>query len=254
LPTKLSLLDRARVFARRLRGREITHVVPLGLSCRVTHQARTCFGLGAAYPFDWWISPLAGLTRYLAVLDPLQIYSTGALEERLLDGRVESIRSVAFGFELHHEFPRHREAGHSAVSAGWQQHIAAAREKHDRRLARLRDLDRRGNRILFLRHKYSVEPLEPAPSHAVSELWNVLHTQWPRAQIDLLLINLAVEGPLPRGILTVRFEDPPAPPPDEWRGEAARWQEAFASSRLRLDPHIAAAAASSGPLSTGPPN
>lgn len=220
----------------------------------MTHQARTCFGVGAAYPFDWWLSPMSGLTRYLAALDPQRIYRADALEERVVDGRVESIRSVEFGVELHHEFPRYREAGVSAVCSGWREQIAAARAQHDRRLARLRHLDRRGNRILFLRHKYSVEPLEAAPSRAVGELWDVLHSQWPRARLDLLLINVAVDGPLPRRVLAVRFDDPPAAPPEQWRGETPRWQAAFDSCGLRLHPRVARRALASPPVATGPPN
>jgi hypothetical protein len=108
-------------------SRRFTHVVPLGVSCRVTYQVRTFFGTTEAYPFDWWISSLDGLARYLERPDPGRIYGEGGLEEvRRAHGKVVSIRSAEFGFQLYHEFPRHREtppgldAEISVVSPGWR--------------------------------------------------------------------------------------------------------------------------------------
>ena len=45
------------------------------ISCRVTYQVRVCFGSWKVYPFDWWITPLAGLSRYLAAPDIGKLYA-----------------------------------------------------------------------------------------------------------------------------------------------------------------------------------
>jgi hypothetical protein len=249
-----STLSRALARVRRAMSPGVTHVVPLGLSCRVTHQARTCFGVGEAFPFDWWISPLAGVTRYLDHLDCERVYGAGGLEERVVDGRIESIRSVEFGFELLHEFPRTGEGASRGVAPGWQGHVAAARAQHERRLDRLCRLDQPGHRILFLRHKYGVVADEPAPAREIAELWDALHRLWRQADVALLLLNVGLDGPLPRGVLAVRFDDPPGPPPDEWRGDTPRWRAAFAARGLRLQRRSAARARSAPPPATGPPN
>lgn len=216
-----------------------SHVVPLGLSCRVTHQVRRYFGIGIAYPFDWWMSPLPGLARYLANPDPERIYSPDRLEEVRSDGRVVAIRSIEFGIELFHEFPRTRIVVDGAevlvVAPDWSDHIAAAREKHLARLQRLLATNRPGNRLLFVRHKYDANVAGPAPADAIGELHAALQAQWPRARVELLLANVPVRGRLPRGVRSMALEDLPGPPGDEWQGDGAQWRSAFSALRLRLD-------------------
>ncbi len=214
--------------------RPLTHVVPLGLSCRVTYQVRVFFGSEVAYPFDWTMTPLEGLARYLAVLDPDRIYSEAALEEVVVDGRVDALQSREFGLWLYHEFPRRRDGDVSVVSPGWQEHLAFAKERHARRLQRLKGLDAAGHRILFIRHKLDVDPGRRAAQQPVEALWNVLRRQWSRADIRLLLINLpAIDPPSPR-VLQLSFEDLPGPEPEVWRGNAERWASALASLGLTL--------------------
>jgi len=233
-------LRRVRRFLRRSPRRAFTHVVPLGLSCRVTYQVRAYFGTGIAYPFDWWISPLAGLTEYLADLDPRRIYAPEALEELVENGRVTAIQTRESGIQLFHELPRYRDASDvSVVSPGWQGHLAAAAEKHTHRLKRLKALNRKGNRILFVRHKRDVEPqpendedAEDDPSPLIARLWDTLRGQWSEAEVHLLLINLpGASRPVDR-VLSLHFDDPPGPPPESWRGETARWTAALSSLGL----------------------
>lgn len=153
-----------------------THVVPLGLSCRVTHQLRRFFAIGVAYPFDWWIATLPGITQYLANPDPERVY--GHLEEMQVEGRVAAIRSSEFGFQLFHEFPRTRVAMDgrevSVVVPVWRDHVQAARNKHVARLQRLLALDQRGNRILFVRHKYDADGVGSASAFEVEWLKTAL--------------------------------------------------------------------------------
>jgi hypothetical protein len=235
--TVADLLGSARSLVGGLIGRRFSHVVPLGASCRVTWQLRTFFRDGRAYPFDWWASTVDGLAAYLSVMDPARIYGDGGLEELVVDGRVTTIRSREFGFQLFHEFPRHRDvSGASAVSPGWEAHVAAAAQRHTHRLERLRGLDRTGNRILFVRHKYAYEP-GPAgdPAASVARLLAALEAGWSRARFTLLLINFPEGYTPPAGVLSVRFDDPPGPAPEEWRGDGERWEAAFRSLGLSLD-------------------
>ena len=141
-----------------MRSRPFTHVVPLGISCRVTYQVRVCFRSWKVYPFDWWISPLAGLSRYLAAPAVGKLYDSAALEEINTDGEISAIRSTEYGFRLFHEFPRRPGANALAtVAPGWRDHIAVAATRHEERLRRLQLLDRPGNRILFVRHRFRSE-------------------------------------------------------------------------------------------------
>jgi hypothetical protein len=231
--------------------RSLTHVVPLGLSCRVTYQARVFFGSEVAFPFDWMLTPLEGLARYLAVLDPDRIYSEAALEEVVVDGRVTALQSREFGLLPYHEFPRHREGDVSVVSPGWQEHLAAAKERHARRLQRLEGLDAAGHRILFIRHKFDVDLGKRDAQRPVEVLWNTLRRRWKRADIRLLLINMPAVDPPSRRVLQLSFEDLPGPEPEAWRGDSERWAGALASLGLTLQGRTKG----SPPVATpGPPN
>jgi hypothetical protein len=233
-----------------------THIVPLGVSCRVTHQIRRCFGVGVAYPFDWWISPLSGLVRYLEDPEPARIYSPGCLEEMKVDGRVTAIRSREFGIELFHEFPRTRIVVDgqevSTVAEDWREHVSGQREKHETRLRRLLATDAPGNRILFIRHKYDANPEAQASSREIMALQEALQKRWSAARVELMLLNVPVSGAIPQGVRIETFEDLPGPAPDEWQGDAERWGSAFAAQQLRLDGAVPADAPRQ--WSNGPPD
>jgi hypothetical protein len=231
-----------------------THVVPLGISCRVTYQVRVCFRSWKVYPFDWWITPLAGLTRYLAEPDISKLYASDSLQEIFTDGEVSAIRSTVYGFRLFHEFPRQPGANVlAAVAPGWRTHIGAAAERHEKRLGRLLRLNRRGNRILFVRHQFCSEPgvkSEEDPGPAVAAIWEVLRSNWREADISLLLVNFAPVCSLPEGVLLLDFEELPGPPQQLWRGDDEQWKRNFTSRGLvvRPRPHIHLR------RSPGPPN
>ncbi len=228
-----------------------SHVVPLGLSCRVTYQVRRYFRSASAYPFDWWISPLAGLASYLADPDPERIYGEKALAERTLDGAVSTIYVPELGFELFHEFPRCRAAGDpgqvAPVAPGWREHVAAARAKHTQRLERLLGLDRAGNRVLFVRHKLDLEPASGDPGRAIAALQEALAARFAAAQVHLLLVNVPAPVELGPRSQSLSFEDPPGPPPEAWRGEESRWAAAFAAAGFRPCRSFGAPRAACGP-------
>ena len=169
-----------------------THVVPLGVNCRVSYQVRAYFGSSAAYPFDWWGTPIDGLTRYLSDPDPDRVYGTGALDELVVDGQVTSVVAPEFGFRLFHEFPRH-DVGlpMRVVAPDWRAHVPELRARHARRLDRLLALDRRGHRILFVRDRLDVGGRgAEAAAESVAKLWSTLSNRWSRAEIELLLVNV----------------------------------------------------------------
>jgi hypothetical protein len=228
----MSLLGRTfeRLFGSRSSIRP-THVVPLGLSCRVAYQVRTYFASPTAHPFDWWLSPIDGLTRYLANPDPERVYGDGALAELAEDGRIATIVAPEFGFQLFHEFPRY-DVGRPprAVVPDWLRHVAEARQRHTRRLERLLALDRRGNRLLFVRDRLGVEAEDGADSSdlAIERLVRLLEGRWSQAEVELLVLNVPAAARLSRAVRQVDFEDSPGPPPEAWRGDAQRWAEAFA--------------------------
>jgi hypothetical protein len=209
-----------------------THVVPLGLSCRVSHQARAYFGSKIAYPFDWWLTPIDGLTSYLADPDPDRIYGEGALDELVIDGHVASIVAPEFGFRLYHEFPRH-DVGlpETVVAAGWRDHVRKQRAQHARRLDRMLALDRPGRRILFVRDRLDLgERNDGTEAESVAKLWSALSDRWSRAEIELLLVNVSCDPRTvdPR-VRWVDFEDVRGDGAGGWRGNSAAWAQAFAA-------------------------
>jgi len=210
-----------------------THVVPLGVSCRVSYQVRAYFGSTTAYPFDSWGTPIDGLTSYLSDPDPDRVYGAGALDELVVDGHVTSVRAPEFGFLLFHEFPR-QDVGLSrrVVAPGWRDHVPELRARHARRLDRLLALDRRGHRILFVRDRLNIDRGSgtEVAAESVSNLWRALSGRWSRAKIELLLVNVPCDSRTPqRRVQWVDFEDIPGDPAEAWKGDSTRWAQAFAS-------------------------
>jgi hypothetical protein len=215
-----------------------THVVPIGLSCRVSYQVRAYFGSTTAYPFDWWRTPIDGLTRYLSDPNPDRVYGTGALDELVVDGHVTSVVAPEFGFRLFHEFPR-QDVGLPArvVVPDWRDHVPKLRARHARRLDRLLALDRRGRRILFVRDRLDVDGRGvEAAAESVAKLWSTLSNRWSRAEIELLLVNVPCDVRIPQpGVRWVDFEDVRGDTPEGWRGNSTRWARAFASGSANTD-------------------
>jgi hypothetical protein len=207
-------------------------VVPIGLSCRVSYQVRTYFRTQRAFPFDWWVTPIDGLTRYLADPNPHRVYAAGALEEIVVDGHVTSVVAPEFGFQLFHEFPR-QDVGlpTRVVAPGWRDHIPQQRALHAQRLDRLLALDRPGRRILFVRDRLDVDGRgTETAADSVAALWSTLSSRWSRAAIELLLVNVPCDARAPQpGVRWVDFEDVRGETSEGWRGDTTGWTRAFAS-------------------------
>ena len=206
----------------------MTHVVPLGLSCRVTWQVRRHFQTEVTHPFDWWISPLYGLARYLDALDPNLIFGAGALVEQVAGGHVQSIVSREFGFSLFHDFPRVQVgAPMRVVSPAWRDHVGEARTRHERRLQRLRALDAPGNRILFVRHKPDPDADIGRTRRDLEQLDRALVRGWPKAEVWLLLVNLPAHTATASRVLTMTLPDTAGPDAEAWRGSDTEWSAAL---------------------------
>jgi hypothetical protein len=209
---------------------EFTHVVALGVSCRVTYQLRTYFRSGISYPFDWWISPFDGLTRYVASLDPDRIFRADALVEQVADGHVQAIVSREFGISLFHDFPRVAVgAPMRVVSPDWRDHVDAARALHRRRLDRILALDDARNRILFVRHRPDDARDVRRTQDTVDALWAALVGRWRRARVGLLLVNFPDVARPDDDVMTATIGEEPGPGSEAWRGDDRAWASALAA-------------------------
>ena len=217
-----------------------THVVPLGVSCRVSYQVRAYFGSSSGLSVrlvgdaDRRVDPLSVRPG------PDRVYGTGALDELVVDGQVTSVVAPEFGFRLFHEFPR-QDVGlpMRVVAPDWRAHVAELRARHARRLDRLLALDRRGQRILFVRDRLDIGGGSGAEvaAESVAKLWRALSNRWSRAEIELLLVNVPCDPRIPqRGVRWVDFEDVPGDRPEAWRGDSTRWARAFASGAKCHEP------------------
>jgi hypothetical protein len=228
----INILDSLRHLLASASSSRPTHVVPIGLSCRVSAQVRDHFRSTIAYPFDWWLTPIDSLNSYLSNPDPDRVYGAGALDEVVENGHVTSVVAPEFGFLLYHEFPRH-DVGlpTSVVAPGWRDHVPRARAQHVRRLDRLLALDRPGRRILFVRDRLDVDGKgTDGAAESVAKLWSTLSSRWSRAEIELLLVNVPCEvrTPEPR-VRWADFEDVRGDDAEGWRGNSAGWARAFST-------------------------
>jgi hypothetical protein len=208
-----------------------TNIVPIGLSCRVSYQVREHFGSMIAYPFDWWLTPIDGLTRYLSDPNPDRVYGAGALHELVEDGHVTTIVAPEFGFQLYHEFPR-QDVGLPArvIAPDWRDHVATQRSRHAGRLGRLLALNRPGRRILFVRDRLDVDGKgADTGAESVAKLWDTLTSHWGRAEIQLLLVNVpCAERSAEPGVRWADFEDVRGETGEGWHGNSTGWARALA--------------------------
>ena len=223
--------------AARGEGGGFTHVVPVGASCRVSWQLRRHLGSNPAYPFDWWITPILGLTRYLADPDPARLYDPEDLEEMIVRERFPTVRSSTYAARLFHEFPRATRAdGTTDVAPGWRAHISAARARHEHLLRRLRALDVPGNRILFVRHRLGIDEGDLDANACTAALRAALSRQFGAASFAVLLINAPGATAGGDGVFALEFDDPPGPEPQSWRGDDGVWSAAFTAFGLTTRP------------------
>ncbi len=202
-----------------------THIVSLGYRCRTTRRLRDFFGTSTAFPFDWWITPVEGLVRFLADWDLERLYDPARLAQRRRWGRVICVENRDYGFRLQHDFPMDEPREH--VLPGWQAALPEARSRTAHLMAKLDQQDRGDRNILFVRE---VRPGEEAAPERFAALCAAAQARVPQAQASFLLISET--GLEPAGWIPLRIKDPVRRP---WSGTPAIWDAALASLDFRFE-------------------
>ena len=203
------------------------HIVSLGYDCRVAYNLRRTFGFERAFPFDWWVTPLPALARFLREPSIERLYDPRHLQPFMAKGGIFAIRNVRYDIELHHEFPR-AESG--LVKPDWPKHIAPAKARTHFLWRRLLTLPTR-SRLLFVRACGAAERKTLAADEhrrLAQEVRASLEAILPGADLELLLIN----GPArtgAKGILNLKIDDPAK---DQWRGTPELWTQALRGAGL----------------------
>ena len=194
-----------------------TDVVSLGYRCRTTHQLRRHFGATAAYPFDWWISSMQGLTRLVTDWDVDRLFHPDDLAEFRSDGRIFFVRQPRYGLKLFHDFPMQA----AVMQEDWRDHIGNAKSRTLHLMEKFDSLNREGRRILFVRE---VGGADKHPEMWARSLKRAIRERLPNAKSSFVLISsngLAIQGWRP---LTI---DDAAEEP--WTGNDELWRGALSS-------------------------
>lgn len=214
-------------------GGQVDHIVSLGSACETAYNLRRHFGFATAYPFDWWISPTAGVAGFIRDGDAAALYREDDLQP---SAHARSIVNARYGIRLHHEFPRDRHAPGQPVIADWTRHLAAPRARTEHLTGRLFGLASAGRSLVFVR---SFGPRD-TNTQAVEALLAALEDRFGPARIGVVLVNY--EGRVPAGRPVTRLAVARAAGSD-WRGDAAAWDAALGTLGLRLTPGLHRAAA-----------
>lgn len=207
--------------------RSYRHIISLGTTCRSAHHIRRHFGVTEAYPFDWWIFPLAATLSFLEDPNLEKLYD----EERLVPirekGRLITVLNEHYGIQLFHEFPREN----GEVISNFADHIAAPKERTRILLERLFSLPKQ-DPILFVKGRgHHDSKRRRAWTSSIRKLCDLLNVRYGFRDFDLLLVNAPVTrsgGP----VRTAHFSDVGA----DWRGHAPGWDQAFAEHVTHLQP------------------
>jgi hypothetical protein len=183
-----------------------THIVSLGMRCVVAHNLRRFYDFSTAYPFDWWVTPAPGLIALLNDPDISALYDPTQLS--LLEGG----KSVchANGIRLFHEFERDKSQKGKPVLPGWQEALAAPKERTAALMQRLLDLNAPGNRIAFFRQ----------PDRRVRAVRAALDARFPLAEWTLVPL-----APIEKDAALEK----------EWRGDPNAWDRVLGDLDLRFD-------------------
>jgi hypothetical protein len=125
-----------------------THIVSLGRRCAVAYNLRRFYNFQSAFPFDWWISPLGGVLRFLHHPDVDSLYDPEQLE---LSHNGSTVRHRTLQIQLHHEFPRDTSQPGRPVRDEWRDAIEHPKSRTTALLEKFLALNAGGNRIAFIR-------------------------------------------------------------------------------------------------------
>ena len=178
-----------------------SHIVSLGYRCRTTQRLRDHFGFKTAFPFDWWITPVAGGVNFLRDWDVERLYEPAQLREVRRWGRVRFIEHAGYGLRLQHEFPM--DPAQTYVLPGWRDHIAQARSRTAHLIEKFELLNRPDRRVLWVRELMAGEEEAPA---MIAALRLAVADRCPAARSSFLLISPpGAEAP---GWTALKIDDP----------------------------------------------
>jgi len=202
-----------------------SHIVSLGYRCRTTQRLRDHFGFRTAFPFDWWITPLAGGAAVLGDWDVDRLYDPARLKPSGRFGRIRYIGHTGYGLRLQHEFPMDPERLH--VLPGWRDHIGEARARTAHLMQKFDLLNRPDRQVLYVRELMGREQGDLA---GIAALRQAVLDRTPKAQSRFLLISpKGVQAP---GWDALRIDDPVREP---WTGTPAIWDAALAKLGARFE-------------------
>ncbi len=238
-------------------------VISLGYRCEVAHQIRAMFGVEAAMPFDWLITPLASIPLMLEegfqhMADPRWLEP---FDQVRLGRRFVTVVNTRYQVLLPHEFPQTAER---SIVADWRDHIPAVASKWAHLSDRWRQTLAVGGPIVFVRrggelrlatfqegaitrdpmaplgpdetirdailsvYRIEEKALQPTPAQAYLDLLKSLRAAAPNCR---LLVadpgcDLARTDILTASVGLPGPEDWPDPL-DYWKGPTSAWRQAL---------------------------
>jgi len=204
-------------------------IVSLGVDCRLAYNLRRTFGIAHAFPFDWWVTPLPSLLRFLAEPSTAKMYDPDLLEPVMHGEDIFAIRNSYYGIELHHEFTRDKRG---FVRPDWRAHIDQPRQRSEHLLGRFLSLGESRRKVLFVRRFKSAErrELRGLVGALAGETVEALKALFPSLYFHLLLIDppeMVQQGL----VFSIRVDDPERA---DWRGTPELWTARLKEARLAL--------------------
>ena len=199
------------------------HIVSLGYRCRTSHRLREHFGYWTAFPFDWWITPIEGLTRFIHDWDVDRLYRADQLRVRQMLFQKAWVENREYGFRLVHEFSRDRW---TLTSRQFLREVPQVKARTSYLMSKFDELDSKRRRVLFVRNLSRDEEGDPAACEALRQ---AVIKRVPRADPEFLLISST--GVSAEGWIPLKIDDPSKEP---WSGDAVVWDTALSTLGFRL--------------------
>jgi hypothetical protein len=183
----------------------VTHIVSLGWRCATAYNLRRFFDFQTANLFDWWIMSDSALENILGNLDIEYLYNPSNL---VLSPTRHTVIHSPSGALFHHEFPRKWNVPGQPVTENFEDHIDKPKKRSAYLMNRLRQLNKKQWRVLFVR--------EGRPQSTVIELLSTLY---------------------PEPLWSVAFiRSPEQRPPFDWKCDPAEWDTVLMGLSATLEP------------------
>lgn len=214
------------------------HIIGLGYDCRLAYNLRATFGFELAQPFDWWVTPIAGLLSFLGNHSIDELYAPDCLRPVPSPGEdsIMTIENVRHGIWLFHDFPRKPKT--NTVVDDWRDHIAAARDRTRFLVNRMLSVSS-SERTLFVRASNKTERRELGGRYAAlaQGIEPALRGLFSDHDFDLLFIDppCDIQGP---NISSLVIGDTTKKP---WYGDLELWSKRLLGAGIRWTGHAAGA-------------